>query len=323
MPPVPPQLDEHGFPIPTTFDGQPIHRGPSRTFQFIWRAGLVLAFLAVLVGVLSQSPLAGFVKEKLAERLIERAREKERLGDLRGALADLSGAATWSPDNATVLELRAQLKLTMRDVEGSLEDCNALVKLDRRYAPAYIVRSAALQRLDRHREAIDDLTEAIRLSDSRDALPRNNRAYARAVAGIDLPEALDDVEQAIAIVDEDLAHERLALRRYSFIKIPQLKSQKAAYLDTRGYIYFLQGRPDDALADLKEAIQLENEFRAFVLEQAPAKFQPYWERRLNQGLAVMHHHRGQVYEKLGRQDESRSDLDLATQLGYNPAEGVF
>ncbi len=323
MPPPAPRLDEHGFPIPATFDNEPARRRPSRTFQIVWRSGLVLAFIAVLVGLIFQSPIAEGAKQLLAGRLLQRAQEKERLSDPQGALADVNRAAALVPDRPLVLELRAHLKLTLNDVEGSLEDYNALVKLDRRYAPAYLGRSTALQRLNRHQEAIDDLTQAIKLSPSRDAMPRNNRAYARALAGVDLHEALGDVQQAIAMVEENLAHESLTPHKSSMAMVALAKSQKAAYLDTRGYIYFLQQRYDDALADLELAIQLTDEFRRFLLRQAPAEYHPFYQRQFDHELSVMYHHRGQVYDKLGKLEESRADLDLAAKLGYNPAEGVF
>lgn len=322
MPPAPPQLDEHGFPIPTTFDDRPARRGPSRAFQFAWRTALVLAFIAVLLGMVFQSTLAKGAKHWLAEQLVRRSLEKVLLNDPSGALADLNRAASLSPDNPQVLQIRAQLKLTLHDVEGSLEDYNALVKLDRRYAPAYLGRSSALQRLNRHREAIDDLTQAIKLSTSRDATPHNNRAYARAIAGVDLAEALDDVQEAIKIIDEDLRDNQLANRR-SLTQAPELRGQKAAYLDTRGYIYFLQSRYEEALADLDQAIQFAEEFHGLRVGHIRAEYQPYFKKQSDQEMSVMFHHRGQVYEKLGRKEEARADLDRATQLGYNPAEGVF
>lgn len=322
MPPSPPQLDEHGFPIPSTFEGQPPRRGPSRAFQFVWRTALVLAFIAVVLGMVFQSTLAKGAKNWLAEQLVRRSLEKVLLNDPSGALADLNRAASLSPDNPQVLQIRAQLKLTLHDVEGSLEDYNALVKLDRRYAPAYLGRSSALQRLNRHREAIDDLTQALKLSTSRDATPHNNRAYARAIAGVDLAEALDDVQQALTIVDEDLRENLLPNRRFA-LNVPELKGQKAAYLDTRGYVYFLQSRYEEALADLDQAIQLAEEYHGVRLERTRSEFQPYFKTQFDHELSVMFHHRGQVYEKLGRKEEARADLDRATQLGYNPAEGVF
>lgn len=323
MPPSAPRLDEHGFPVPATFDNEPARRRPSRTFQIVWRSALVVAFIAVLLGMLFQSKIADEAKQWLAERLVKRAFEKERLSDPQGALADVNRAASLAPDHPQVLEMRAHLRLALSDVEGSLEDYNELLKLDRRYVPAYLGRSTALQRLNRHQEAIDDLTQAIKLSPSRDAMPRNNRAYARALAGVELHEAQADVQQAIAVVEENLAHESRAPTRYSIVIIALAKNQKAAYLDTRGYIYFLQQRYEEALADLELAIQLTDEFRRFWLGQVQQEHHAFYERQFDHELSVMYHHRGQVYEKLGKSEESRADLDLAAKLGYNPAEGVF
>lgn len=322
MPPSPPQLDEHGFPIPSTFDDRPARRGPSRAFQFVWRTALVLACIAVVLGWAFQSTLAKGAKFWVAKQFAVRAWEKEHLNDPEGALADLNRAASWAPDNPMLLEYRAYLKLRLNDIEGSLEDYNAILKIDRRYAPAYLGRGSALQRLNRHREAIDDLTQAIKLSDSRAAKPRNHRAYARAIAGVDLADALNDVQQAISFVDEDLRG-GLGLNPQAPTRVSELKEQKAAYLDTRGYIYFLQGRYEDALTDLDQAIQLSDESRPLKLQMEPASHHAFYEKQLDQEISVMYHHRGEIYEKLGRKEEARADLDRATQLGYNPAEGVF
>ncbi|MGH7194065.1 MAG: tetratricopeptide repeat protein [Candidatus Saccharimonadales bacterium] len=323
MPPSPPRLDEHGFPIPATFDNEPARRRPPRKFQIVWRSALVVACIAVLLGLVFQSSVADEAKQWAADWLIKRAQEKERLSDPQGALAEVNRAASLAPDNPRVLEIRAHLKQTLNDVEGSLEDYNAIIKLDRRYAPAYLGRSIALQRLNRHQEAIDDLTQVIKLSPSRDAMPRNNRAYARAMAGVELHEALGDVQQAITMVEENLARESLMPSKYAVMIVAFAKRDKAVCLDTRGYIYFLQNQYNEALADLELAIQLTDEFRRFWLSQVPAEHHPYYERQFDHELSVMYHHRGQVYEKLGKLEESRADLDLAKQLGYNPAEGVF
>jgi hypothetical protein len=43
----------------------------------------------------------------------------------------------------------------------------------------------------------------------------------------------------------------------------------------------------------------------------------------NHGLAVMFHHRGLVYDKLGQKDKSDNDLRHGNLLGYNPAQGVL
>ena len=56
-----------------------------------------------------------------------------------------------------------------------------------------------------------------------------------------------------------------------------------------------------------------------------------WDRRqyavllriYNRNLAVMRHHRGEAYEKLGKAEAARQDYDWAQQHGYNPAEGAL
>lgn len=325
MPPFLPPVDEHGFPIPPTFDGP---AAPRRSSQFLgrtWQLGLVLAFIGLLIGWLYQSDVADGLKGYLAELLVGRAKQKVTLGDFPGALADLERAASWSPEDPAIYELRAALKLETNDVVGSLKDYDQLVRLSPRYAQAYLARSVVYQRLDRHREAIDDLTKAISLSPSRDATPRNNRAYARALAGIELDAALADVEQALNIVDNEVNDPELSLHDPQKVRlfVALRNGQKAAYLDTRGYIYFLQKKYDLALEDLDKAIEFSLAWRAIYLPLVQDAQRARAQQRLDRELSVMYHHRGQVLEKLGRADEAKSDLDRGDRMGYNPSEGVF
>ncbi|HVX10869.1 MAG TPA: hypothetical protein VHC22_06790 [Pirellulales bacterium] len=323
MPPSSPPLDEHGFPIPATFDG----RSPRRTgavVGVVWKAGLVLAFIGLLSGVLWESGLAAGAKQFIGDQLIGRALEKHDFGDVQGALVDLERAATWSPDNPRIVQYRARWKLEANDVAGSLADFDHLIRLDPRDADSYLQRSQVYQRLDRHREAIDDLTKAIELSPG--PTPRNNRAYARAMANIELNEALVDVEQALKMVDDELAAIQADGRGASptvKLEVTKTKAQKAAYLDTRGYIYFLQDNCEPALRDLNQAIDAVLEWQNIVMEIAKVRYRPALQEQFDHELAVMYHHRGQVLAKLGREAEAKSDLDHGDRLGYNPAAGVF
>jgi tetratricopeptide (TPR) repeat protein len=321
MPAPSPQLDEHGFPIPPTFDGHAQRRRPGAFLGGAWKAGLVLVFAGLLLGLLFKSDLADGTKQLIARQLVARAAEKHQFGDLQGALADLDRAASWSPDNPVIYAYRANWKLEANDVTGSLKDSDQLIRLAPRYAQGYLHRSQVYQRLDRHREAIDDLTKAISLSPSDDPTPRNNRAYARAIANVELDEALLDVERAIGIVDQQItdvlrhAGETSDVTGYNY--------QKAAYLDTRGYIHFLQDRLEPAVDDLNKAIELTVNCQDQVLPRAPAAERSALQQRFNHELAVMYHHRGQALTKLGKVDEGKLDLDKGDRLGYNPAAGVF
>lgn len=318
MPPSSPQVDEHGFPIPPTFDDSQNGRrklgAPLRRF---WLIGLMLVFMALLASAVLESGGWDKAKEWMADFLVQRAQKKQVLDDLPGALEDLERAARWVPDDPPIYELRAEIKKQLKDLEGSLRDYNKLVELRPRYAQAYMHRSVVLQRLKRHREAIDDLTQAMKLSTAeRATLPKNNRAYARAIAGVELEEAFKDIEEAIA-EDADRHDTR-----------DHLDHPNAAYLDTRGYLHLLLGRPEQALADFDLAIKITEQEREALLvkfEQfnASKKIRDFYGKPVIENLAVMYHHRGQAHEKLGHTSEAESDLKKGDSLGYNPDEGVF
>lgn len=316
MAPTPPQLDEHGFPIPPTFDDD--GRGARR--RAVSRRGamwlLFLVFIALLIGGIARSGRWQDVKDWLAEAMLDRAKQKAILDDMPGALADVERAAALSPDDPNIYAVRAYVKTQLKDFQGALKDYDRLIEINGRYAAAYAGRSHVYQRLNRHREAIDDLTQVIKLSSERDATSRNNRAYARAIAGIELEEAFEDIQQALEFSSE--------LRG-----TPDTgESANAAFLDTRGYLHFLLGRPEAALADLDQAIKNAEAEQRQTLEQMaaqryPARLQEIEARRFAQELAVMYHHRGQVHEALGRPAEAEADLRKGDKLGYNPAEGVY
>lgn len=326
MPPYSPRLDEHGFPIPATFDDSATPRRRGQRLQKAFRAALVLAFIGLIGPFVYDLPLPEGIKGWLGNRSLRAAHQKHARGDLRGALADIDRVVKWFPDQPQLHFQRAHFRLEANDVQGGLEDFNTVVRLAPKDPAGFVGRSVALQRLERHREAIDDLTKAIELSSGDDPTPRNNRAYARALAGIELNEALADVQQAIDAADREIREAEqslLAAERAGPLSLAQYRFQKAAYLDTRGYILFLRQNYQPALADLEQAIQLSLEWKRMALPHAKESERTVFAQRLDHELSVMYHHRGQVLEKLGRHDEAESDLDRAVKLGYNPALGVF
>ena len=316
MAPNSPQLDEHGFPIPPTFDGpgrRPRRQGGAPR-AVLWL--LLVVFVALLVGGVARSGGWKDVKDWFAEMLLHRARQKAVADDMSGALADVERAAALSPDNPNIYELSALIKRELKDFDGALEDYSQLIKLRGPDAAAYAGRSLVYQRLNRHREAIDDLTQVIKLSSERDAMSRNNRAYARAIAGIELEEAFVDIEEAL----EYSAEQRGA---------PDAgENANAAFLDTRGYLHLLLGRPDEALADLEQAIKNTERDQQETLDKlrirrVPPQMQAAWAKHFAHDLAVMYHHRGLAHQALGHAAEAEADLRHGDQLGYNPDEGVY
>ncbi len=138
----------------------------------------------------------------------------------------------------------------------------------------------------------------------------NQSAYAHALAGTELEESLKHINEAFNIV----GHEELG-----------------SLLDTRGYLHYLLGNQELALADMEKAVRLmERDYRSQqrLSQEAARPFvdrRPfeYQRRRLKEGMSVLYHHRGLVYQQAGKTEEAASDLARAEKMGYDPANGVW
>lgn len=304
MPPPERAVDKYGFPIPPTFDASPSQpRKPDRGGA-VWIVRLLLVLVAL--GLLTSMALKGIGPDYIANWYVKRAADRYMSDDLDGAIADMGRAIAWMPDAPELYYNRAYYRQKAHDLEGSLEDYNRLIELNPNYAPAYTGRSVVYQRLKRHREAIDDLTHAMQLRPKNDHRLLNHRAYTRAIANMELEEALVDIQQAIDTIGVD----------------------EPAYLDTRGYIYYLLGRYEEALQDMDRAVQLAVQERRRLLQiaadrRAGNRQLALVERQLNENEAVMVYHRGLVHEKLGNLEQAHADKTRGLQLGFNPERGVY
>jgi tetratricopeptide (TPR) repeat protein len=303
MPPLNRPVDKDGFPLPVTFDG-PTREPKKRGGQAAWlvRALLLVSAMGLIIGAgikaIGPDHIADFYRQRSADRFDN--------NDLEGALADIERATAWKPDSINLLYQRAFLREKVHDLDGSLDDYNRILELNSTHVAALASRSSVHQRLERHREAIDDVTRAIQLSHNNNHMLLNHRAYTRAIANLELEEALVDIQQAIDLVGRD----------------------EAAYLDTRGYIYYLLDRHDEALKDLDRAVQLAALHRKQELQTAAARRYSRGrvarlEKRHNEHEAVMVYHRGLVHEQLGNTEQAEADKRRGLDLGFNPAEGVY
>ncbi|HTQ39669.1 MAG TPA: tetratricopeptide repeat protein [Pirellulales bacterium] len=302
------QFDEHGFPIAPRFQdlkvpGEEVPRRPNVSVR-TKRLVLVAVLLGIVVPVIFGPQIVSAVGQGVAEWFSSRAEQKFWHGDYAGAISDLGHAIGWSPHSWELYFRRAQYREKVDDLNGSLADWNQLLGLTEStevLSFVYSGRSWIYVRLERYREALDDATHAVRLSPTPENL--NTRAYIRALANLELPEGLVDINKALEEVGEGN---------------PQ-------FLDTRGYLLFLMDRSDDSLKDLKRAILLsESDRRRLQTQQFMDPRE--WTLRMKEmehNLAVMYHHRGLVYDKLGHKDDADHDLRHAQELGYNPAQGVL
>lgn len=226
-------------------------------------------------------------------------------GDLPAALDQLDKAVAWAPEDPGILLLRAQMRFRNNDLKGSLEDYDRVIQLSPTYSGGYAGRAQVYQRLGRYPDAINDLTTALRQQPVWEPQPWNHRAYVRALGGIELTEALDDVNEAIRLAPDE----------------------NASFLDTRGLILHKLDKNDEALADLNRAIVLTTAQRQQwrlqgEKDQTDPRLRKLRDEDFDHALAVMHQHRGLVHAALKHEAEAKSDADEAQKLGYDPAKGI-
>ncbi|MBI2824793.1 MAG: tetratricopeptide repeat protein [Planctomycetia bacterium] len=313
------RLDPFGFPIPPTFSDLAPTKGaapetpaeaprqqPTPPRRRAAKAVLLLLLFACLGMALVHAELPLPLGRSVADWLVGHAKEKYHEDDLPGALAALDRAIAWSDKSTAAFLLRGQIRLETGDLDGSVADFNKFVDLAPDSALPFMLRAQALQRQNRHDAAIRDMTQAVRLRRPLDPRPLNGRAYARAIAGVELDAALVDVKQAL-----------------------DLDRNNAAYLDTRGYIRYLRGEYTEALDDLEKAVKIaeaDQPMPGFLAAAGDARQRKRVERikrNYEHELAVMYHHRGEVHEKLGNPELARHDLRRGDELGYNREAGVY
>lgn len=145
------------------------------------------------------------------------------------------------------------------------------VKVDR--ADFYRVLGDLAYRSLRKKEAVKWYDIAVQ-TDRQNHLALNNYAYTLAELGENLDRALELVNRAIAI-----------------------KSAQGSYYDTRAWVYYQMGRYEDALKEIRYAMQT-----------AP-------------DTAELRYHAGAIYAKVGMLDDALVELEkaLALQPGHEPA----
>jgi tetratricopeptide (TPR) repeat protein len=314
-------VDELGFPIPAKFDDPPAGAGEPRrakpsVFQRLGRWRWVIVVLVPLL--LFGREIVDFGRGLVANFLIHRADRDWQRGDFHRALDHFAAAAAWEPDVERrviiIVDYRAEIHRKLGELDAAMGDYNQAIALltDGKSLPrpsvglaiAHDRRAYLHECLGHHREALDDSKEALvgcpvgppQLR----ATMLNDHAYMCALTGMELQSGEHDIDEAIQIAGND-----------------------PAFLDTRAYVRFRLGQYDVALNDLQMAIRME--------EGQRYGFQD--DELLHRNLAVMYHHRGEVYEKLGQDEKNKDRADFkqkaevdfhrAAQLGFDPKSGVF
>jgi tetratricopeptide (TPR) repeat protein len=246
--------------------------------------------------------------------------ERQLSGDLEGALRAMAQAIAWAPADAKLYCRRSSWRVEAGDYSGAVEDAERAVELAPRDPAGYCQRSEAYQYAGRRREAVEDWNKLVQLANGKDEIAVqvlthrypvdvfNGRAYARALANIELEAGLKDVERSI-----------------------KRSGAHWALLDTRGYLHYLRGDLAAAREDLDLAVQLvEASLSSWKAKQAKRRRQEVDVRRLKEErewlektTAVLRYHRSLVYDQLQLDSRAEADRRRVRQLGHEPTDALF
>ena len=161
----------------------------------------------------------------LASAFTIRGRGYRAKGDYDHAIADYTEAIRIEPNYVLALYSRGIAYFNKKDYDRAIADYTVSLRL----APGDIIalqnRGHAYQAKQDYDHATADYTEAIRI-EPKFAWAFNDRCYARAIAGRELPQALADCNEALRLIPNDIHT-----------------------LDSRGFVYLRLGEFDKAIAD--------------------------------------------------------------------------
>lgn len=289
-------------------DLRPAAAASSPNSSKFWRWGTVGLMAAMVLG-----PVAARQIPREAARWQAAIALEARLdGRTEEALLRLQKSLAWDPGNATVYLQRAAWAREDGRYAEALEDCDRAIELADWNPLAKIERSQIYQHLGRRADAVADWKSVVEMNERRRLLAEvnlwNGLAYARAVAGMELDEALADMQRAV-------------------VREPA----EPALLDTRGYLLYRLGKYDEAIVDLDAAVAGAERRLAERDKQLAAPRSPLPDRREAERdrrsaaheLAVIVYHRSLVFDKLNQPEAAAADRDRVRQLGHQPDERLF
>lgn len=229
------------------------------------------------------------------------------------AFAKLENALKWSKEEPDWLKKRAEWKLDASRSEEALADINALMSKVGEDRERLELRSKIYQHLGRHGDAVKDLETVNNLSKVSGVPPRatalNNLAYAKAVGGLQLDSALKEINEALNSEKHD------------------------AFLDTRGFIHYRQGKYDLAMKDLDLAAKGAERILALLGRTATEnrraapdvrKYELTLRKMGKEPTAVILYHRSLAHEKLGHSAAAAVDRKRVFELiGREGDEKLF
>lgn len=313
MKPQEPELDRFGFPKPHSFDidnpsttGEAPKKPVGPKIRFVLRMAIVAGLIAALWG---HFDLSTKVRSGIGRHFAENALRLYDRKDFPGALAEADKAVDWSPADTQLRLIRSEMRRLNKDFQGCLADAEEVARLKPNDVYAVEICRQMYHVLHEHRKASAAATEALEKGIGTRAVVLNDRAYARAVGDFELDEALSDIDEAIKLSSND----------------------NASFIDTKAYVLFRKKQYAEAMKELDRAIMLTEQAHKQIEDLVGRGNRRRREdlvevsklQSIEHNLAVMYHHRGEIYEKQDKPKEAKRDFDAAEELGFNPDEGVY
>lgn len=265
-----------------------------------------LLIVTFILGLMSVPMISTWLPGEAARWRIAAAEEQKLNGDLEGALRSLDAAILEYEDSPELYWRRALFFAEAKQYEKAVED------LDRARLAGYPEvrvlqqRSTMLHHLGRHDEAISHCKELLQLGENDISIritALNQLAYAQALGGVELKDALAHVEEAI-----------------------RLEGENAAMLDTRGFLHYLLGNYEAAIKDMNSAVatveatySMTDPTDLIPDQRLFASYRP----RMNETIAVLRYHRALVYDKLLERAKADADRKRVRELGFEPNPSLF
>lgn len=254
---------------------------------------------------------------------LERLRENPT-----AALAATERAKDWDAHSWKVNRLSAQIKFEEGDYDGAVEECRRIIELHPELADGYNYLSDVLRKLKRHAEAIEQWNLIVTYVDTKERSifwsrtgdrisldnAYNGRAYNRALCGEKIAEGLADVRLAIRLLTSDEAGAQSDSAGTHDLTL-------ASYLDTRGYLLYLNGEAQQGLADMERAISIVNSVSdQLINDRRNDALIGQLEQFRHQALGPMYYHRSLILGELGNEQAAAADLRESLKMGYLSGE---
>ena len=292
-----------------TFQAELARPEPPRHGQTFTSWFFILFMIGVVVGPATVFWLPGEIARWHEAAIIEQWLD----GDVAGAIKSLDRVIEQYPDQAGLYVRRAKWNLEIEDYQAALADCDRALAIVPNNYEGYQLRSQANQHQGDYAAGVKDMQMVLALSQrGRPGLrpsALNGLAYARALAQTDLGDAVDEIQEVM--------------------EVPAHQNQPA-FLDTRGFIYYLRRDFKPARADLDRAVErIEQQHAAIaaMMGNTPRLMDLRVGQRelknLEQSVAVIRYHRALLYKALRMHTEAEADLERVRALGYEPGEGLF